>query len=262
MKLSLDFPITPCLISQPWGVNGDYYQANGINIKGHNGLDLHAYHGQPVYASHDGTAYYEIDLNQGHGVVIMTNEMYDYEDKQTYFKSLYWHFCDSTKEPQYKSPIEGHSIEGKGLPVKRGDLIGYADSTGLSTGDHVHWGLKPVLFGESAGAWYNTEPNNGYMGAIDPTPYLSGKFANQNNFKFLNNMSMGDENEDVRQLQLKLQRLGYFPIKQVATGFFGQITRDAVFEFQKKYVYLNWFNRYISKGLYCYELTRNALNAL
>ncbi len=58
MKFTISNPITPFVILQPFGVNGDYYQAHGINIKGHNGLDLKADHGQPVYATHDGMALY------------------------------------------------------------------------------------------------------------------------------------------------------------------------------------------------------------
>lgn len=37
-KLELWFPVRPWKITQGFGVNGDYYRANGINIAGHNGL--------------------------------------------------------------------------------------------------------------------------------------------------------------------------------------------------------------------------------
>lgn len=259
MKISLKNPVSPFKIIQGFGVNGTYYQAHGINIIGHNGMDLQAYHGQPIYASHDGTAYYEIDTDQGHGVIVITDKQYDYLDGQSYFKTIYWHMVDSSKEPQFKSPVEGHTITGTGLPVKAGDLLGYADSTGFSSGDHLHWALKPVYQGESPQAWYNLVPNNGYLGCIDQTPYLE----NAPKHIFSVDCSLGETNEEVRQLQLRLQSLGYFPLNQTCTGFFGSITRASVFRFQLDHIpNLSLYARYIARGSYCAEQTRNALNSL
>lgn len=200
-KLSLYYPVSPARLNQGYGVNGEYYQANGINIVGHNGDDLAAFHGQPIYASHAGTAFYEEDDSSGHGVVIITDQQYDAptgfdEDgdlSKCFFKTIYWHMCDPVKESLYASPIWRASGEvansGKGVLVKTGDLIGYADSTGLSSGDHLHFGLKaikkgkPLLSGDAPdvgiGGWVNLYPNNGYLGAIDPTPYFNGFFAPQ-----------------------------------------------------------------------------------
>ncbi len=178
MKFTIAYPVRPLHVFQGFGkANTDpsvlhIYQ--GLGLQGHNGLDCFATHGQPVHASHDGMAYYETDSNQGHGIVLRTNEPYEYEGKVVYFKTIYWHFCDPVKEPQHKSPIPD---DGQGHPVKRGDILGYADSTGLSTGDHLHWGLKPQLQNEANGAWVNTDQNNGYLGAIDPTPYMDGTYA-------------------------------------------------------------------------------------
>lgn len=186
MELSLSYPVTPVRFNQHFGTNGTYYQANGINILGHNGCDFGAFHGQPVYAAHDGIALYESDNSSGHGVVIISDQPYDYKGGLVFFKTIYWHFCDPKKEPKYASPIYtalGNKVNsGKGVFVKRGDLIGFADSTGLSTGDHLHFGLKPINKGRSPkegdapdlniGNWVNVEQNNGYLGAIDPEPYF------------------------------------------------------------------------------------------
>lgn len=187
-KISLYYPLTPWNITQPFGVNGAYYRANGINITGHNGQDAQAYHGQPIYASHDGTAYYEVDNSQGHGVVIVSDKPYDFNGKDTYFKTIYWHMCDPLHEPRYASPFyRGKNNSGEGIVVKAGDIIGFADSTGLSTGDHLHYGLKPIRVGKAVlsgdapdvgiGDWVNVLPNNGTSGAIDPTPYFNGFYA-------------------------------------------------------------------------------------
>jgi hypothetical protein len=195
-KFQLFYPVVPFKVTQVFGVNGAFYQAHGINMKGHNGFDLMANHGQPVYASHDGIAYFETDDNQGEGVVLRTTTEYDYfsprnPSGQAYFKTVYWHLCDEQKDPRFKCPvlIYQRTHGGAGMPVNRGDLIGYADSTGLSTGDHLHWALKPIRASTSVspedatdmgiGAFQNIEQLNGYLGAIDQTPYLSGKYANE-----------------------------------------------------------------------------------
>ncbi len=123
----------------------------------------------PVYSPINGRAYFQIDPGGGHGVVIISDDQYDYLDATAQFKVILWHFCDSLKEPQYRSPIEQYF---SGTQVKIGDLVGYADSTGASTGDHLHFGLKPVAVGEAQNTWYNIEQNNGYMGAINPFPYF------------------------------------------------------------------------------------------
>ena len=95
-------------------------------------------------------------------------------------KSVYWHFCDAKKEPQYMSPVykavgfqpDQTGVSNIGIPVETGDLIGYADNTGASTGDHLHFSIKPCLINEANGIWYNVEQKNGFNGSIDPQPYF------------------------------------------------------------------------------------------
>lgn len=167
MRFSLKYPVQPLGINQKFGNPLPVYTQEGM--LGHNGIDFMASHGQPVYASHDGLASFQIDDSGGHGVVLITNEAFDYGVSQAYFKTIYWHLCDGLKEPKFQSPIADKTGF---VPVKCGDLIGYADSTGASTGDHLHFGLKPVAQGENWGTWYNVSQNNGYFGAIDPYPYF------------------------------------------------------------------------------------------
>ncbi len=176
MPKFLYYPIVPFTITQTFGGNLATYAQFGV--KGHTGIDLQAYHGQPVYASHDGMAYYEVDENQGCGVVVRTDVTYDYQGAPTHYKSIYWHLCDP-KDPKYVSPVwqYGHDHNGAPLAVKAGDIVGYADNTGFSTGDHLHFGLKPQAINEDNGTWWNAEQNNGYAGAIDPTPYFNGIYA-------------------------------------------------------------------------------------
>lgn len=178
MKISIYYPVKPSTVNQAFGVVDPKYTALGM--LGHNGIDFAATHGQPVYAAHDGNAYYDVDSANGHIVVIRTLEAYDFAGGLSFFKTMYGHLCDQTKEPQFTSPVifPLNDFSGVGQPVKEGDLIGYADSTGLSTGDHLHFGLKPIaLAGEYPGTWDNTLQTNGYNGCIDPTPFFNGQFA-------------------------------------------------------------------------------------
>lgn len=164
-KFSLYFPLKPWNLIQGWGTNGEWYRANGINILGHNGLDALALDKQAVRATHDGEIVYAgVDSKEGYGVVLRTLETFEYNGEDVYFKTIYWHLI---KEIPVKV----------GTKVKAGDLIGYADNTGFSTGTHLHFGLKPQLKGENDWTWVNLEQNNGYLGAIDPTPYFNKYFA-------------------------------------------------------------------------------------
>lgn len=175
MKLQLSYPIDKIngtiLINQKFGANAtNIYAAQGM--PGHNGIDFYANHGTPVYATHDGMASFQIDGDGGHGVVIITDKEYEGVDGiSSYWKSISWHLCDGLKEPKYQSPIADKTGYVK---VSNGDLIGYADNTGTSTGDHLHFGLKPVAKGEDWGTWANIQQNNGYYGAVDPMPYFDG----------------------------------------------------------------------------------------
>lgn len=260
MKLSLYYPLKPHYVTQKFGETAflSYYKENGVTFSGHNGMDLVCHHGDPIRATHDGLAYYQVDQKQGHGVVIITEDKYDYGAGMFNFKTIYWHLVDPVKEPKYKSPIQGHD----GMRVKAGDIIGYTDSTGLSTGDHLHFGCKPVMKGEPNKAWGNVLQNNGYQGAIDPEPFFNGKYAEDvKKYVFDKDMAVGDDNEDVRQLQKKLRMLGYFNFP-TDTGYYGEATRTAVYRFQLDYVRLSWVARNIYRGLYCYAATREALNKI
>lgn len=224
MKLELKYPLKKIELSQSFGQNAiDIYAKQGM--PGHNGIDFMASHGTPVYASHDGYASYQVDSSGGHGVVIITDKEYDYEASTAFYKTIYWHLCDFLREPQYKSPIADKTGF---IFVKQGDCIGYANNTGLSTGSHLHFGLKPVSKGEAWGTWYNLEQNNGYYGAINPKPYLPQGMVTY----FSKFMKRGDENSDVQKLQAFFLRTGY--MKPIAKGFgyYGPATVSAVKQFQ------------------------------
>ena len=152
------YPLDSVLISQMFGSNSGFYSDPKYGgIKGHNGIDFYTGHGTPVYACHDGRAEYQVDPSGGHGVVITS------EDKT--YKTIYWHLCDPIEEPEFKSPIADKSKD-----LEMGDIIGYADNTGASTGDHLHFGMKFIKNGETI------NKDNGYLGSVDPLPYFDNNY--------------------------------------------------------------------------------------
>lgn len=165
MKPSLFYPVSPIKVIQPFGADPAYYakflDANGNPQKGHMGIDFQAAHGQSVYAAHDGNALYIKDAHGGEGI-------WNYGEG---FLTISWHLIGNS-DTAYKLPIPFDNVSH---PVKKGDLIGYADNTGApyeSSGDHLHFGL--ALTDE-----HNTILNqdNGYGGCVDPSPYFNGEFA-------------------------------------------------------------------------------------
>jgi murein DD-endopeptidase MepM/ murein hydrolase activator NlpD len=136
--------------SCPVGMTSLY---GSYGIKGHNGLDLMAYHGQEVYCAAEGTVSYAGgDQSAGIGVEVVTKV------GNQYFKHIYWH-------------LMGVNVK-VGQAVDVGYPLGWADNTGDSSGDHLHFGLKEC---DSTGKTLNY--NNGYKGAVDPLPFLYDGFA-------------------------------------------------------------------------------------
>lgn len=118
-------------------------------MKGHNGLDLRAPRWTPVYASREGRVVeVETEVERGLGVGILHGP---YSNK--YYKTRYWHLA----------AIDVHLDER----VMTGQLIGYADSTGFSTGDHLHFEIKET---DNKGNTLNN--GNGYFGAVNPLPLM------------------------------------------------------------------------------------------
>ena len=137
--------------------------------QGHNGLDLQAKRWQPVYASHSGLVTEVVtETGRGLGVGIVSDE-YRYFDeigRKARYKTRYWHLI----------AIDVH-LKDK---VKIGDLLGYADSTGFSSGDHLHFELKPVeVFATSPDGLTINYKNlsQAHLGAINPLAYMENTFA-------------------------------------------------------------------------------------
>lgn len=143
-------PIKSPYITQRFGENLlPLYKELGM--LGHNGIDIICWRGEPVYHSglYIGVAKTETDQAGGIGVDIISQTPLVDND---YIKLRYWHL-------QKVNVYDGQIIHP-------GDLIGWGDSTGYSSGDHLHFGFKRCY---ADGKPIN--PSNGYFGAEDPLIY-------------------------------------------------------------------------------------------
>lgn len=125
------------VLTQGFGENPDVYAQFGK--PGHNGLDYGLPNGTPVLAAADGTVLktgYE-EKGYGHYVIMQHNG----------FQTLYAHF--------------GKIVTASGKPVQAGELIGYSDNSGFSTGPHLHFELRIPGYAGS----YN-------KGEVDPRPFI------------------------------------------------------------------------------------------
>lgn len=113
---------------------------------GHTGIDIPCQRWTPVYAAADGRVVLKETIPQrGLGIGLL-----HFEDKK-YYITKYWHLAAMDVDV--------------GEQVKLGDFIGYADNTGWSSGDHLHFEL-----GESDMTGTTYTP-------IDPEPFMYPTFA-------------------------------------------------------------------------------------
>ncbi|TDM00597.1 MAG: peptidase M23 [Flavobacteriaceae bacterium] len=88
--------------------------------KMHEGLDFAVDQGKPIYATADGKI--EIASAQGgYGNVVLIDHLYGYKTKYAH--------------------LSGFKVK-VGEMVKRGDVIGYVGSTGMSSGPHLHYEIS------------------------------------------------------------------------------------------------------------------------
>jgi len=128
-------------ITQKFGENPHIYKRFGL--RGHSGLDFSTPLGTPIVACDDGICRENRFDKNGYGWYVKLIHSWG--------ESLYAHF-------QEKSFLRVNS------KVKKGEVIGYADSTGFSTGHHLHFAIRVNPYNR----------NDGWLGYTDPLPYLKG----------------------------------------------------------------------------------------
>jgi murein DD-endopeptidase MepM/ murein hydrolase activator NlpD len=139
----LSWPTEHQTITQGFGLNPQWYSK--FNLPGHEGLDIRAPMHSKIFACADGEVY-AIDTTGNHPYGIHIRIKHD-----NGYKTIYAH-------------LETVLVE-LGQKVTRKQYIGIADSTGNSSGSHLHLTLKKdgaTLRGET------NYPND----IIDPTPYM------------------------------------------------------------------------------------------
>jgi len=113
-------------------------------LKMHTGIDIIGKHGTPIYATADGVVIDQADGYSGYGITVFINHGRGY-------KTIYAHLSKK--------------VVRIGQKIKRGDVIGYMGTTGLSVGTHLHYEVfknnahvNPIhyFFGDLTPEEYNT----------------------------------------------------------------------------------------------------------
>jgi len=149
MKIQLQLPVIDVKVNQPFGVNYlDWYKS--WNLLGHNGIDFEIKHRCPIRAAHDGyVTFVQHDKKaKGLGVCVYLVD----KIKGDGIRTRYGHLDET-------------DLKLRDF-VKAGQVIGYGDNTGNSTGHHLHFDLAKLYDGKKLNI------NNGYNGCIDPSPFF------------------------------------------------------------------------------------------
>lgn len=141
----LRWPVDSRVCTQRFGEHPENYA--GFGLPGHEGLDLLAMDSASVYAAADGDVF-EADSRPNHpyGTQIRIRHMDGSQEYQTVYAHL------------------KQVLVSSGQHVTAGQKIALADSTGNSSGSHLHLTLKKI------GAQTGKYP----PGVVDPWPYLQG----------------------------------------------------------------------------------------
>ncbi len=151
-------------ITQFFGENGLSIYRDVYGWLGHNGIDIFAPFGTICVSMADSYLIESISRNTGYGLRVST---FTDLGNNYGFTLTYGHFWYTYIG--YRRWIEpGNKIYGR---IKKGQKIGRVDSTGNSTGNHLHITLK-VWKKNNVGDWNLINIKNGYNGAINPLPYL------------------------------------------------------------------------------------------
>lgn len=152
-------------------IKGYYHKTQGFGERGinydglipsgrHDGIDYAAKRGAPIVAPDDG----------------QVKRLYkDAKPDVGGYGNFVRLWTSAGKQGLFFDHVLGHLLSvvvQEGQQVKRGDLLGFVDSTGYSTGDHLHWGVR----------YYEITPEradikdyaNGFYGYFDFENLLDG----------------------------------------------------------------------------------------
>jgi len=145
-------------ISQWFGPSNVSYRDYGMI--GHNGIDIAAPKLTPIYAAHDGYVIEADTKPTGYGIRVT-----QYFEEDGIGWELHYGHMD-----HHQFPDITYNRNLRDRLIKAGEVIGYVDSTGNSSGHHLHFGVRQYKNGQLL------NHNNGYLGGIDPRPYLPKEY--------------------------------------------------------------------------------------
>jgi murein DD-endopeptidase MepM/ murein hydrolase activator NlpD len=123
----------PMTVTQVFGDRPDYYKAWGL--PGHEGIDMRAPVMQEIIAVWDGEVK-RVEFHSAYGNSIRLRHLIEFpKNRVVEYESIYAHFA-------YPSELR------VGDRVTQGEVLGLADSTGNSTGSHLHFGVKQFNYPE------------------------------------------------------------------------------------------------------------------
>jgi murein DD-endopeptidase MepM/ murein hydrolase activator NlpD len=137
---------------------GDNVYKKVFGLEGHNGIDFVAPLGEPIYAIFSGYIIEQTARDTGYGLRIS----HRFQSGGKEYMAVYGHMQRLERNESF-----GWNWNKRDYFVKEGDVIGYVNSTGFSTGNHCHLGIYAC---DSKGQYLN--PNNGYGGCVDPWPLI------------------------------------------------------------------------------------------
>ncbi len=176
-------PVSPFSINQHFGENKSCVSLDGSNkvitcdglnppegykslygAAGHLGLDLMAYHGQEVYCARDGVVSF-IDTHPSSGLDIRVVSVIDGVE----YRHIYEHLLG------YKPKV--------GDKVLTGQILGWADNTGFTSGDHLHFQVEKMI--------------DGVFVPIDPLPLMDTLYA-------LDSLSISNQIAYIKEILAKM----------------------------------------------------------
>lgn len=214
----------------------DFLEPRGGGTRQHQGNDIIAAKMTPLLAAVDGYVNFLAipEASWGYEIELQDDEGYTYD---------YLHVNNDT--PGTDDGLGGVTnayAPGvvRGMRVTKGQFIGWVGDSGNAeeTVPHLHFEMHDpshavinpfpslVLASDGKGV-SSTLPSTG---VVEPT--FEERKASLRHI-FSQSLTVGAESTEVRQLQLTLKAMGYFTYP-IATGYFGQITKDAVVAYQKK----------------------------
>jgi len=173
-----------------------------LGMKGHAGLDLKAYRGEPIYFDIKADVEWECrpmySSSTGYGILIRSKQPIPLT-KCPVMPGASMNLA----ERQYRKlggvhlmRYFGHMNEATFLKdkdsVKYGQLVGYAGTTGASTGVHVH---RHLLVSDET-SWFYLDGDSDYKGRFDESEWFTNTFVGDD-----------DDSQEIRGLQLTVIQL-------------------------------------------------------